>query len=124
MLRLSLQDLALRIKILRFGEGTIESVLSRALDAPSATNVQRAVASLIEVKALTVSEDITPLGRHLARLPVDVYLGKLLILGCHFACLDALLAITAMLNTKSPFVTPFGRDNEAGTNKESLQYTA
>lgn len=69
MLRLSLQDLALRIKILRF-PGGIEETLSQALDPPTPVNIQRAIASLIEVKALTVNEEITQLGKHLVKLPL------------------------------------------------------
>lgn len=48
MMRLSLQDLALRIKILKIGN-SIEGVLLRALDPPLLVNIQRAIASLIEV---------------------------------------------------------------------------
>lgn len=95
MLRLSLQDLALRIKILKVKMGgSIEEVLSKALDPPLSLNIQRgaswlplqkcmsenaefpppfpciAVSSLVEVKALTANEDITPMGRLLSKLPV------------------------------------------------------
>lgn len=77
MLRLSLQDLALRIKILKVKVGSnIADGLSKALDPPSPVNVARAVASLVEVKALTPNEDITPMGLLLSRLPVDVHLGE------------------------------------------------
>lgn len=56
MLRLGLADLALRIKILKVKIGnSIEDVLSRALDPPSSVNVQRAVASLVEVIAACAS---------------------------------------------------------------------
>lgn len=48
-MRLSLQDLALRIKIMKIGNASIEDVLLKALDPPLAVNVQRAVSSLIEV---------------------------------------------------------------------------
>ena len=50
MLRLSLSDLALRIKIMnvRIGD-SIEDVLSRAMDPPSQVNIQRAISSLVEV---------------------------------------------------------------------------
>lgn len=42
MLRLSLQDLALRIKILKIKIGSsIEDVLSKALDPPLSLNIQR-----------------------------------------------------------------------------------
>jgi ATP-dependent RNA helicase DHX29 len=54
MLRLSLSDLALRIKIMRVQIGTsIEDVLGRALDPPSAVNIQRAVSALVEVNTFT-----------------------------------------------------------------------
>ncbi|KAL8795001.1 MAG: hypothetical protein Q9195_002449 [Heterodermia aff. obscurata] len=79
MLRLSLQDLVLRVKICNLGD--IEQTLSEALDPPSPKNVRRAIDSLIDVKALTPSEDLTPLGKQLAKLPVDVFLGKLILLG-------------------------------------------
>lgn len=47
MMRLSLQDLALRVKICKLG--AIEQVLSQALDAPSSRNIRRAIDSLVEV---------------------------------------------------------------------------
>ena len=50
MLRLSLSDLSLRIKIMKVNLGaSIEDVLSRALDPPAAINVQRAISMLVEV---------------------------------------------------------------------------
>lgn len=51
MLRLSLSDLALRIKIMKVKLGnSIEDVLSRALDPPAPINIQRAVSMLVEVR--------------------------------------------------------------------------
>lgn len=47
IMRLSLQDLVLRIKICKLGQ--IEEVLSQALDAPLPKNIRRAIESLIEV---------------------------------------------------------------------------
>jgi ATP-dependent RNA helicase DHX29 len=121
MLRLSLQDLALRIKILRLKLGnTVEEVLLRALDPPSSTNIQRAIAALIEVKALTPNEEITPMGRLLSKLPMDVHLGKFLLVAAVFRCLDPALTIAATLNSKSPFVTPFGYEGAADAAKRSF----
>jgi ATP-dependent RNA helicase DHX29 len=93
MTRLSLQDLALRIKIMKIGSTGIEETLLKALDPPLVANITRAVSALIEVKALTTTEEITPLGRHLAKLPMDVHVGLFLILSCIFGCLDAGLTI-------------------------------
>ncbi|GAA5855636.1 hypothetical protein JCM8547_001627 [Rhodosporidiobolus lusitaniae] len=120
MTRLSLQDLALRIKIMKIGTQSIEETLLKALDPPTSANIARAVSALIEVKALTANEDITPLGRHLAALPMDVHLGLFLVVSCTFNCLDAALTITAALSSKSPWVTPFGREAEADAVKRGF----
>jgi len=118
MMRLSLSDLALRIKIMKVKLGTsIEDVLSRALDPPVSINVQRAIAMLVEVGALTPLEEITPMGRLLSKLPTDVHLGKFLLIATLFRCLDPALTIAAALNSKSPFVSPFGHEQEADRAK-------
>ncbi|KAJ7103397.1 P-loop containing nucleoside triphosphate hydrolase protein [Mycena belliarum] len=118
MMRLSLSDLALRIKIMKVKLGTsIEDVLSRALDPPVSINVQRAISMLVEVGALTPTEDITPMGRLLSKLPTDVHLGKFLLIATLFRCLDPALTIAAALNSKSPFVSPFGFEQEADRAK-------
>ncbi|KAF3930919.1 hypothetical protein ABW19_dt0207407 [Dactylella cylindrospora] len=111
MLRLSLQDLVLRIKICNLGG--IEDTLSLALDPPTSKNVNRAIDSLLEVKALTSNEELTPLGRHLAQLPLDVYLGKLLLLSTLYSCVDVCVTIAAILSSKSPWVQPFGKREQA-----------
>ncbi len=111
MLRLSLQDLVLRVKICNLGG--IEQTLLEALDPPSSKNIRRAIDSLIDVKALTATEDLTPLGRQLARLPLDVFLGKLVLVGSIFQTLDAALTIAAILSSKSPFSAPMGARSQA-----------
>ncbi|EWC44774.1 hypothetical protein DRE_06412 [Drechslerella stenobrocha 248] len=111
MLRLSLQDLILRIKICNLGG--IEETLSLALDPPTPKNVNRAIDSLLEVKALTASEELTPLGRHLAQLPLDVYLGKLLLLSTLYGCVDVCVTIAAILSAKSPWTQPYGKREQA-----------
>lgn len=142
-MRLSLSDLALRTKILKVKiGGTIEEVLSRALDPPAQINVQRAVSALVEVfykhgfrqrqgahtfqqvKALTSFEEITPMGRLLSKLPTDVHLGKFLLTAAIFRCLDPALTIAATLNSKSPFLTPFGHEQEAARAKNSFKVGA
>ncbi|EFQ34047.1 helicase associated domain-containing protein [Colletotrichum graminicola] len=111
MLRLSLQDLAIRVKICKIGG--IEETLSEALDPPSAKNIRRAVDALIDVRALTPAEDLTPLGNQLARLPLDVFLGKLILMGAIFKCLDMAITVAAILSSKSPFTAPFGQRAQA-----------
>lgn len=114
--RLNLDDLALRVKTVRMGG--IEEVLLEALDAPTPENVKRSINNLIEVGALNNHQDLTPLGRHLAKLPVDITLGKLILFGVRYSCLDPCLVIAASLSSKSPFETPMGREREASSAKQ------
>jgi ATP-dependent RNA helicase DHX29 len=118
MLRLSLQDLVMRVKICKLGD--IEQTLSQALDPPSSRNIRRAIDSLIEVGAFTTSQDLTTLGSQLAKLPLDAILGKLCLFSAVFSCLDMGLTIAAILSSKSPFVTPFGQRQAADNARLSF----
>lgn len=111
MLRLSLQDLVMRTKICKLGD--IEATLTQALDPPSSRNIRRAIDALIEVDALTPGEELTPLGRQIAKLPLDAHLGKLVLLASTLACVDVAITIAAILSSKSPFLTPFGAKQRA-----------
>ncbi len=111
MLRLSLQDLAIRVKAC--GIGAIEETLASAMDPPSAKNIRRAIDALVDVRALTAAEELTPLGIQLSRLPLDVFLGKLILLGTVFKCLDMALTVAAIVSSKSPFSAPFGQRGQA-----------
>ena len=50
-------------------------MLSQAINAPDAGAVDAAVTLLVQVGALAAGEVLTPLGKHLAQLPVDVRIG-------------------------------------------------
>lgn len=119
MLRLSLQDLIMRVKICKLGD--IQSTLADALDPPSAKNIRRAIDALIEVGALTESEQLTPLGLQLSKLPLDPYLGKLALFGAVFGCLDLALTTAAILTSKSPFVSTVGARKQADLARLSFR---
>ncbi|KAF1916305.1 ATP-dependent RNA helicase A [Ampelomyces quisqualis] len=119
MLRLSLQDLVMRTKICKLGD--IEETLSQALDPPSSRNIRRAIDALIEVDALTPGEDLTALGRQIAKLPLDAHLGKLVLLSTTFSCVDVAITIAAILSSKSPFLTPFGAKQRADIARLSFK---
>ncbi|EGC41863.1 DEAH box polypeptide 36 [Histoplasma capsulatum var. duboisii H88] len=110
ILRLSLQDLILRVKICNLGE--VEQTLSEAIDPPSPKNIRRAIEAHKEVKAFSNTENLTPLGRLLAKLPLDVFLGKLIIYGAFFKCLDSAVSIAAIVSSKSPFVNTVGSNTQ------------
>ncbi|MBN3305976.1 DHX57 helicase, partial [Amia calva] len=116
--RVPLEQLCLRIKILdMFAERMLESVFSRLIEPPSASSLEAAKQRLQDLGALTPDEKLTPLGYHLACLPVDVRIGKLMLFGAIFRCLDPALTIAASLAFKSPFVSPWDKREEANVKK-------
>jgi len=118
MKRLDLQELCLTVKSL--GIPSIRGFLNKALQPPYPSYVDSAVERLKQLQALDAAEDLTPLGRHLASLPVDPGLGKMLFLGVIFKCLDPVLTIVAASNTKDPFVSPPDRRAQGRESKITL----
>lgn len=55
------------------------------------------------------SERLTALGHHLAGLPVDPRLGKLMVLGACLGCLGPAVSLAVALSYKSPFSAPFDK---------------
>lgn len=88
-----------------FSESRLDTVLFRLIEPPSVESVQTSKLRLQDLGALTKQETLTPLGYHLASLPVDVRIGKLMLFGAIFCCLDSALTIAASLAFKSPFVS-------------------
>nr|GME17003.1 DExH-box ATP-dependent RNA helicase DExH7, chloroplastic isoform X1 [Ipomoea batatas] len=74
MLRMPLVELCLQIKLLSLGN--IKIFLSKALEPPKEEAITSAISLLYEVGAIEGNEELTPLGYHLAKLPVDVLIGK------------------------------------------------
>ncbi|KAI8035148.1 putative ATP-dependent RNA helicase DHX57 [Drosophila gunungcola] len=112
--RVPLEQIVLRIKTLQtFASRNTLSVLLETLEAPTEDSVLGALTRLRDVGALDAEDQLTPLGHHLAALPVDVRIGKLMLYGAIFQCLDSVLTIAACLSNKSPFVSPLSKRTEA-----------
>ncbi|XP_030925913.1 DExH-box ATP-dependent RNA helicase DExH1 isoform X2 [Quercus lobata] len=118
ILRTPLQELCLHIKSLQLG--TIGSFLAKALQPPDALAVQNAIELLKTIGALDDMEELTPLGRHLCTLPLDPNIGKMLLMGSIFQCLNPALTIAAALAHRDPFVLPINRKEEADEAKRSF----
>lgn len=99
MFRTPLHELALSIKLLHLG--AIGQFLSKAIEPPPLDAVIEAEVLLRDMKCLDHNDDLTPLGRILARLPIEPRLGKMMILGCIFGVADALGAMAAYSGTFS-----------------------
>ncbi|KAL8949399.1 MAG: hypothetical protein Q9222_004482, partial [Ikaeria aurantiellina] len=105
MLRSDLQEICLDIKAQAF-KYPIKRFLAEALEPPSPTNVDASIMNLQALDALTDEEQITPLGRLLASLPVHPSLGKMIVLGVIFRCLDPMLVLGAAAAERNIFVNP------------------
>ena len=68
--------------------GDPSTILTQAIDAPQHLSISRAMTVLREVGACNPREStLTPLGQHLAALPVNVRVGKMLVYGAMLGCL-------------------------------------
>jgi ATP-dependent RNA helicase DHX57 len=77
------------------------------LEPPANKSVDFALLRLKDVGALDADNELTPLGGHLAALPLDVRTGNLMVFGAIFCCVDSAMTIAACLGYRSHFVTPF-----------------
>ncbi|ELK18606.1 Putative ATP-dependent RNA helicase DHX34 [Pteropus alecto] len=73
------------------------------IEPPPPASLETAILYLQDQGALDSSEALTPIGSLLAQLPVDVVIGKMLILGCTFHLAEPVLTIAAALSVQSPF---------------------
>ncbi|XP_063061354.1 ATP-dependent DNA/RNA helicase DHX36 [Engraulis encrasicolus] len=116
--RTSLEELCLQIKILKLG--SIASFLHKALDPPSDKAIELAITHLMDLNALDRNEELTPLGVHLARMPVEPHIGKMILFGALLGCLDPVLTIAASLSFKDPFFIPMGKEKLADAKRKTL----
>ena len=119
LLRSDLQEICLQIKAQAF-QTPIREFLAEAVEAPPPSSVDKSVINLQALDALTDNEDITPLGRLLASLPVHPTLGKMILLGIIFRCFDAMLILGASSTSRSLFLSPLERRAESQDAKLSF----
>ncbi|XP_075278778.1 ATP-dependent RNA helicase A isoform X2 [Opisthocomus hoazin] len=102
MFRTPLHEIALSIKLLRLG--AIGQFLAKAIEPPPLDAVIEAERTLRELDALDSNDELTPLGRILAKLPIEPRLGKMMIMGCIFYVGDAVCTISAATCFPEPFI--------------------
>ena len=133
--RVPLEDLTLQIML---GGSQPVGFLKKALDPPAAEAVSAAIHNLQELGAIATTSflngggggtgggasaaqsaaaavqcELTPLGFHLAHIPVEPRIGKMLIFGCIFGVLPPLLTIAAAWAvSKNGLFEPFMYKND------------
>jgi ATP-dependent RNA helicase DHX57 len=125
VLRMVRMCLVFQTQILALGFGPIHSFISEALDQPTPEMLQCAIESLKAAGAIwqrtrNSNWELTELGGHLARMPLDVKLGRMLIYAAMFGCIEPALTIAATMSARSPFVCPFEQREAANQARESF----
>ncbi|CAB3376910.1 Hypothetical predicted protein [Cloeon dipterum] len=118
MLRSRLDEVILQVKILQLGK--VKPFLAKVMQPPNPIAVENALQLLNVLNALDEDENLTPLGFHLAQLPMDPQLGKMILMASLFRCLDPVLSIAASLSFKDPFNLPLGCEKKVDKQKFEL----
>ncbi|GMJ09575.1 ROOT INITIATION DEFECTIVE 1 [Hibiscus trionum] len=89
------------------------------IEKPSREAIKKSLEELILLGALSDELKLSdPVGRQMARLPLDPVYSKALILGSQFKCLDEMLIAVAMLSVESMFYEPREKLDLARTAKK------
>ena len=84
------------------------------IEPPSLESLEESVMVLKAQNALNEDESLTVTGQMLAKLPVDVVLGKMLIMGTVFNQVESVLSLAAALSVQNPFT------NDAYKNQDCI----
>ncbi|CAJ0581783.1 unnamed protein product, partial [Mesorhabditis spiculigera] len=104
MLRTPLHEIALTIKLLNLG--SIGDFLAKAIEPPPVDTVIEAEVVLREMNALDRHSELTPLGRIIARMPVDPVMGRTIVLGCAMGVGAPMCDVAAASSFSAPWVFP------------------
>lgn len=102
-------------------KSSIVEVLENAPNPPSSNSIFNSIDHLKRIGAFDRYESLTSLGRMLALLPVEPGLGKMILLGVVFKCLDPILTLAASVTSPPPFITRAELRSEV--DKQRLQFT-
>jgi ATP-dependent helicase HrpA len=107
--RANLAEVILRMKA--FGLGDVETF--PFVQPPAPASISHGFALLQELGALDEQRELTPLGRDLARLPIDPTIGRMLLQSQHEHATRELLIIAAGLSIQDPRERPLDQREAA-----------
>jgi len=126
--RTPLEKLVLRVLDSPLARKGAAAVCALLLEPPDAEAVHGAVAELEGLGAIEHDgeggERLTALGKHLAALPLDPRLGKLIVMSVAFGgarATDDAMTIAAALASRSPFLTP--REGREEADKSRVRWS-
>ena len=102
---------AVILQMATLGFGNVEAF--PFVDPPDARLVRDGYKLLEELAAVDTKRHVTPLGKVLARLPVDPRVGRMLLAAAQAACLNEVLVIASALSVMDPRERPVDKRQEA-----------
>uniref|UniRef100_A0A182W6T2 RNA helicase n=1 Tax=Anopheles minimus TaxID=112268 RepID=A0A182W6T2_9DIPT len=118
IIRVALDEVILQTKILQLGE--TRAFMEHLLDKPTDEVIEESLQLLNRLNAIDNDQKLTPLGYHLARLPMDPRTGKMVLLASIFSCIDPITSIAASLTFKNAFYKPLGKEKEVDRIKRNF----
>ncbi|XP_004694295.1 PREDICTED: probable ATP-dependent RNA helicase DHX34 [Condylura cristata] len=115
--RVALDALVLQMKSMSVGDPRTFPFI----EPPPPASLETAILYLRDQGALDSSEALTPIGSLLAQLPVDIVIGKMLILGSMFHLAEPVLTIAAALSVQSPFTRSAQNSPECAAARRPLE---
>ena len=120
MQRTPLESVVMQVKAI--SRADVRAVLGRALSPPSLAAIEATTERLVIAGALHAGgydARLTPLGRYLADMPIDIRLAKLLVLGALCGCLEPLLHVAALLSSRPIVAAGMQRDEGAAAARRA-----
>ena len=112
--RTNLASVILRMKTLALGD----TERFPFIDPPDRQYVKDGLRLLRELSALDESDRLAPLGRELAKFPVDSRISRMILAASDQQCLAEVLVIASALSVQDPFERPRARREEASRARE------
>jgi ATP-dependent helicase HrpA len=118
ILRTSLAGVILQMKALNLGD--IERF--PFVEPPKSAMVREGYETLHEIGAIDDKDELTPIGRSLARMPIDPRIGRMILAGADEDCLTEVLVIAAALSIQDPRLRPHDKRDQADAAHEQFRH--
>ena len=92
------------------------------LEPPKPTAIRDGYKTLFELSAVNERNELTELGRKLAKLPVDPRIARIILAGHDEACLNDILIVAAALEAQDPRDRPIDKQQQADEKHRAFQH--
>lgn len=120
LLNMPLEKICLTVKLIS-PQSMVTEYLQDTITKPQFVRLCQSIELLKKINVFTDLEDITWLGCRLIDLPVDCQLGKMLIFGVLFQCLDPVLTIASFMQAFDPFDISFYMDAVLAEHRDIIR---